>query len=87
MHRKPCHNGQIDVLLHDRASNLIVSGGADGYVRIWDFTRINEAEAGEDSNNVEITPADELLIAPGASCVSLCVCVCVCGYVNPCPWL
>lgn len=38
----PCPT-QVHVLLHDRGSNTIVSGGADGWVRLWDFNKINEA--------------------------------------------
>ena len=51
--------------MHDRASNLILSGGSDGFVRLWQFTQINEAEADEDAHSTAITPVDELLIAPG----------------------
>lgn len=56
--------------MHDRVSNLILSGGSDGYVRLWSFAKINEAEADEDSNSTAITPLDELLIAPGRDYVA-----------------
>jgi hypothetical protein len=51
--------------MHDRTSNLILSGGADGYIRLWQFSKINDAEADEDKNSTTISPIDELLIAPG----------------------
>ncbi|KAJ9527700.1 hypothetical protein QJQ45_025974 [Haematococcus lacustris] len=69
--KRPCHDGQVDVLLHDRPSNLVVSGGADGYVRLWDFNVISDAEADEDSHYLAIKPVDELLIAQGAHIRSL----------------
>jgi WD40 repeat protein len=69
--QKPCHEGSIKVLLHDRASNVILSGGDDGFVRLWQFSKINEAEADEDSSGTTIAPMDELHIAPGAKIKSL----------------
>ncbi|KAL6756288.1 hypothetical protein V8C86DRAFT_2652820 [Haematococcus lacustris] len=69
--KRPCHDGQVDVLLHDRPSNLVVSGGADGYVRLWDFNVISDAEADEDSHYLAIKPVDELLIVQGAHIRSL----------------
>ena len=70
-HHKPCHQGSIKVLLHDRTSNVILSGGDDGIVRLWQFTKINEAEPDEDASTTTITPLDELHIAPGAKIKSL----------------
>lgn len=64
--RRPCHDGAIQVLMHDHASNVILSGGADGVVRLWSFAKVNEAEAEEDSNHMVISPVDEIVIAPGA---------------------
>ena len=67
----PCHAGPIDVLIHDRKANIILSAGADGYVRLWDFVKLNEAEADEDAHTLAITPLDEVLVAPGARVKSL----------------
>jgi len=64
-HDQPCHNGQVDVLLLSLKTKVILSGGSDGYVRIWDFNKINEAEPGEDSHLAYVDPTDEVLVSPG----------------------
>ncbi|MEW5304835.1 MAG: hypothetical protein WDW36_007418 [Sanguina aurantia] len=63
---RPCHTGAVEVLLHDAASDRIVSAGADGVVRLWDFHAVNDAEADEDTTTKAIVPVAELCIAPGA---------------------
>ncbi|GIM11863.1 hypothetical protein Vretimale_15319 [Volvox reticuliferus] len=68
---KPCHDGPVEVLLHDRASGVILSAGADGYVRVWDFNQVNDAEPREDGHSLELKPLDEVLVAPGAHLVAL----------------
>lgn len=35
-----CHSGNIEVLLHSPATNRILSAGSDGYVRLWDATKV-----------------------------------------------
>lgn len=62
-----CHQGSIDVLLHDAASNMALTAGSDGYVRLWSFTAISSAEPPEDSNTVVLQPMAEILIAAGCS--------------------
>ena len=76
MHKSPCAcmHMQVYVLLHDRPSNTIVSAGADGYVRLWDFNKINDAEPETDGHTLAITPVDEVQVAQGGS-ASVCVCV------------
>ena len=39
-----CHDGNIEVLQLDLASNRILSAGADGYVRLWDATKVRALE-------------------------------------------
>lgn len=34
---------QVDVLLHNSTTNTILSGGSDGYVRLWDFNKVSAA--------------------------------------------
>ncbi|EFJ51830.1 hypothetical protein VOLCADRAFT_103323 [Volvox carteri f. nagariensis] len=68
---KACHDGPVEVLLHDRASGVILSAGADGYVRVWDFNQVNDAEPREDGHSLELKPLDEVPVAPGAHLVSL----------------
>jgi WD40 repeat protein len=64
--QQPCHKGAIEVVVHDTASKHIITGGADGYIRLWDYGRLNEAEADDDAHHVGIDPVDELLLAEGA---------------------
>jgi len=45
---KPCHNGKIYVLLTEEGE--IYSSGEDGFVRIWDFENIDNADVSFDSN-------------------------------------
>ncbi len=40
--KRPCHDGPILCMLHDKSSNCIVTGGADGYVRLWQFAKVRE---------------------------------------------
>jgi hypothetical protein len=40
---KRCHDGPVEVLLHDRAAGVILSAGGDGYVRVWDFNQVGKA--------------------------------------------
>ncbi|GLC74134.1 Cilia- and flagella-associated protein 44 [Pleodorina starrii] len=68
---KPCHDGPVEVLLHDRATGVILSAGADGYVRVWDFNQVNDAEPREDGNSLDLRPLDEVLLAAGAHVMSL----------------
>lgn len=37
----PCHSGSVAVLLHDEATNYILSGGADNVLRLWELSRLN----------------------------------------------
>jgi hypothetical protein len=40
----------------------IYTAGADGFVRSWDFSAVNDAEPGEDSTVVFISPVDEVRV-------------------------
>ncbi|KAI9363362.1 WD40-repeat-containing domain protein [Zopfochytrium polystomum] len=40
--RKPCHAGRIDVIL--MVDNEVYTAGEDGYVRVWDFETIDNAD-------------------------------------------
>lgn len=37
---KPCHAGAVEVLIHDKPAGVIITAGADGYVRLWDFNQV-----------------------------------------------
>ena len=64
--QKPCHQGAIEVVAQTTTSKHIITGGADGYIRLWDLGRLNEAEADDDAHHACIDPVDELLLHDGA---------------------
>jgi hypothetical protein len=68
---RPCHDGPIEALLLDRPAGRVLSAGADGRVRLWDFTAVNDAEPREDSHSLELSPLDEVVVAEGAALTSL----------------
>lgn len=61
----PCHCGAVEVLLHDAETDYVLSGGGDGWLRLWDMQRLAEAEPAEGSNSVELAPAVSVPL-PGA---------------------
>eukprot|EP00201_Polytomella_parva_P017068 CAMPEP_0175055168 /NCGR_PEP_ID=MMETSP0052_2-20121109/9925_1 /TAXON_ID=51329 ORGANISM="Polytomella parva, Strain SAG 63-3" /NCGR_SAMPLE_ID=MMETSP0052_2 /ASSEMBLY_ACC=CAM_ASM_000194 /LENGTH=855 /DNA_ID=CAMNT_0016319973 /DNA_START=59 /DNA_END=2623 /DNA_ORIENTATION=- len=67
----PCHDGAIEAVLHDRLGSCIVTGGADGFIRLWDFNQLNEAEAGEDSHFAVVRPLEEVFLGAGVKVKSL----------------
>lgn len=61
-----CHDGPVEVLLHDTQTNYLVSGGGDGVIRLWELQRLQHAEPPEGSNQVEVRPAATVAL-PGSS--------------------
>jgi hypothetical protein len=61
----PCHAGAIELLHHDAATNYVLSGGADGVLRLWDYTKLCEAEPAEGCHSAEVKPAAEVALPPG----------------------
>ena len=61
----PCHEGNIEVVKLDEQGGKIYTAGADGYVRVWDFTAVNDAEPGEDSSVVFIQPLEGIRVGTG----------------------
>ncbi|ORY52261.1 WD40 repeat-like protein, partial [Neocallimastix californiae] len=45
---KPCHNGKIFVLLSEEGE--VYSSGEDGFIRIWDFENLDNADVSFDLN-------------------------------------
>lgn len=66
-----CHDGPILHVSLDRTDMLVVTAGADGYIRWWPFPDIDAADAEDDSMCCEVVPARELYIGEGvtARCV------------------
>lgn len=57
-----CHDGAILHVSLDRTDMLVVTAGADGYIRWWPFADIDSADADDDSMCCEVVPARELFI-------------------------
>lgn len=55
-----CHQGEITYVDYDRADNIVITCGKDGYVRFWDFEAIDAAEVDADiSMDFELFPVAE----------------------------
>ena len=57
--QEPCHKGLINTVC--KLGNSIISAGADGYVRYWDFKIIDDIEANDDLSGY-ISPTKEFLL-------------------------
>lgn len=66
-----CHDGPILHVSLDRTDMLVVTAGADGYIRWWPFVGIDGAESEDESMRCELTPLWELFVgdAVAARCV------------------
>jgi len=58
-----CHNGMIEMLWQQ--GDLIVSAGMDGFLRYWEYPKIDLAEPEEDEPRCTINPVKEFLITEG----------------------
>ena len=73
---KPCHAGCVDVLVELNVpgwSPSFLSGGHDGYLRVWDRTALLEMEVGEGSNRLEVEPTKEIFLGTGRKITALTV--------------
>jgi WD40 repeat protein len=59
---EPCHAAGVEVLLHNKEVNYILSGGADGVLRLWDFNKLNDADPREMAISCEVRPAVEVTL-------------------------
>ncbi|XP_043929077.1 cilia- and flagella-associated protein 44 [Protopterus annectens] len=58
--RRSCHAGPINQFFLDEGELITV--GADGYVRVWDFETVDTADSVDDSGLLEMEPMNELLV-------------------------
>ncbi|CAM9470484.1 unnamed protein product [Choristocarpus tenellus] len=60
-----CHDGAVMHVSLDRTDMLLVTSGADGFVRWWAFATVESADAEEDSTRFELEPVRELFLGQG----------------------
>ncbi|XP_056415931.1 cilia- and flagella-associated protein 44 isoform X2 [Hyla sarda] len=58
--RKPCHGGPINQFVLDEGELITI--GADGFVRVWDFETVDTADSVDDTGLLEMEPMNELLV-------------------------
>ena len=61
----PCHLGQIEFITLVAETGKVYTAGADGYVRVWSYQQLNDAEPGEDSVEAFVEPVREFLLTRG----------------------
>lgn len=66
-----CHDGPVLHVSLDRTDMLVVTAGADGYIRWWPFVSIDGADSEDDSMCCEVTPLWELFV--GETVAARCV--------------
>lgn len=67
-----CHDGPVFHVALDRIESLVMTAGADGYVRWWSFEEIDIADTDDDSSlRCDILPVQEIFVGKGvaARCV------------------
>ena len=58
--RKPCHVGMIEQFFMDEGELMTI--GADGFVKVWDFESIDNADTTEEGQLFEMDPMYELKV-------------------------
>ncbi|PIK49063.1 hypothetical protein BSL78_14078 [Apostichopus japonicus] len=67
--KKPCHAGTIEQFVMDEGE--LISIGADGFVRVWDFESIDTADSMDDSGIFEMEPMNELKVGNSVHLMSM----------------
>jgi WD40 repeat protein len=66
---KFCHQGMIEALLLDDGE--LISAGVDGYIRVWDFETIDNADITDDNAVFEMDPLTEIRVGHDVSLKTL----------------
>ncbi|XP_022090775.1 cilia- and flagella-associated protein 44-like isoform X2 [Acanthaster planci] len=67
--KKPCHNGNIEQFVMDEGE--LISIGADGFVRVWDFETIDTADSANESGIFEMDCMNELKVGNDVHLISM----------------
>ncbi|XP_077985504.1 cilia- and flagella-associated protein 44-like isoform X2 [Glandiceps talaboti] len=67
--KKTCHGGNIEQFVMDEGELITI--GADGFVRVWDFETIDTADSAEESGMFEMEPMNELKVGNDVSLRSM----------------
>ncbi|XP_064412807.1 cilia- and flagella-associated protein 44 [Latimeria chalumnae] len=67
--RKSCHVGPINQFVLDEGELITI--GADGCVRVWDFETIDAADSTDDCSWYELEPMNELVVGRNVNLLSM----------------
>ncbi|XP_068733143.1 cilia- and flagella-associated protein 44-like isoform X1 [Montipora capricornis] len=67
--RKPCHVGMIEQFFMDEGELMTI--GADGFVKVWDFESIDNADTTEEGQLFEMDPMYELKVGTDVKLMSM----------------
>jgi len=67
--KKSCHNGMIEAIYLDEGE--LISAGVDGFIRVWDFETIDNADITEENTTFEMDPLAEIKVGSDVSLKSL----------------
>ncbi|XP_067037270.1 cilia- and flagella-associated protein 44-like isoform X2 [Acropora muricata] len=67
--RKPCHVGMIEQFFMDEGELMTI--GADGFVKVWDFESIDNADTTEEGQLFEMDPMYELKVGADVKLLSM----------------
>ncbi|XP_019303927.2 cilia- and flagella-associated protein 44 isoform X1 [Panthera pardus] len=67
--RKSCHQGPINQIVLDEGE--VITIGADGCIRIWDFETIDTADTIDETGLLEIEPINELQVGKNVKLFSM----------------
>ncbi|XP_041471026.1 cilia- and flagella-associated protein 44-like [Lytechinus variegatus] len=67
--KKPCHVGPIEQFVMDEGELITI--GADGFIRVWDFESIDTADSMDESGVFEMDPMNELKVGNDVHLMSM----------------